>query len=97
MGFIVGRWLSDPLTPIKVTPLVRFFLEEFAEFFFEGFGAVVFALVLDVVGSGFEIELADGEGASDRPVAVKAGEDVSVMIQGYIMKAFINGKRITKV
>jgi len=38
------------------------FCEEVAEFLFEGFGAMVFTLVLDVGGDGFEIGLGDGEG-----------------------------------
>lgn len=39
------------------------FGEEVAEFFFEGFAAVVFALVLDVGGDGVELGFAEGEGA----------------------------------
>ena len=39
------------------------FDEEFAEFFFQSFGAVVFTLVADVGGEGVELGLAEEEGA----------------------------------
>ena len=38
------------------------FGEELAEFFFEGLGAVVFALVANVGGDGVESGFAEGEG-----------------------------------
>lgn len=39
------------------------FDKELGEFFFEGFGAVVFALVTDVGGDGLGLGFADGEDA----------------------------------